>query len=234
MKKTINLLYVFLAAFFSLLLNNLQAAENVPTEAPTVAAAEESLTPFQYLNLITANSESLSFSYKVIKDGQEDDLGTIARSGESTVAVFHATKMDGSKVKIRLIETGELVFYVIDSEKKVFAFKSPTDDILLHKMQEIVREVPEKVFKKDEGVVYAYQQPFLHDEAIKLTWQFYMQNDRLIKLEYLFDGKLDTVYEFSEFTQEEPVADLLLIPEGYTKESFSYSYTGDTMPPWFE
>lgn len=232
MKKSTQLWSCLLFAMFSLLLCQARAAEGIPSDAPPPAMTEASLTPFNYLNLITANSEYLSFSYKVIKDGQEEDLCTISRTGENIVAVFHATKMDGGR--IRQIETGEQVYYVIDSEKRVFEFKAPAGDILLNRMQEIVKTGPEKVFRKDDAIVYEYQQTFEHDESIKLSWLFHMNDNRLLRLEYLFDGKIDTVYEFSEFSQDEPAAELLVVPEGYAKESFSYAYTGDTMPPWFE
>lgn len=234
MKNSTLLLACFLLIMFLLVSCQVQSAESLSADAPPPPMTEASLTPFNYLNLITANSEYLSFSYKVIKDGQEDDLCTISRTGENIVAVFHATKMDGSKIKIRQIEAGENVFYVIDSEKKVFEFKAPASDILLNRMQEIVKTGPEKVFRKDDALVYEHQETFEHDESIKLSWLFHMKDNRLVRLEYLFDGKIDTVYEFSEFSHDEPAAELLVVPEGYAKESFSYAYTGDTMPPWFE
>lgn len=234
MKKSTLLWSFLLFAMFSLLLCQARAAEEIPSDTPPPPMAEASLTPFNYLNLITANSEYLSFSYKVIKNGQEEDLGSISRTGENIVAVFHAIKMDGSKIKIRQIETSEQVFYVIDSEKRVFEFKAPAGDILLNRMQNIVKTGPEKVFRKDDAIVYEHQETFEHDESIKLSWLFHMKDNRLVRLEYLFDGKIDTVYEFSEFSQDEPAAELFVIPEGYTKESFSYPYLGDTMPPWFE
>ncbi len=211
-----------------------EAADFVKVEKTTEETEEIGLSPFQFLNLTTANSDHICFVYKIIRNGNEPEQSSIYRKGEDILAIFPAAKKDGQRVRVRQLETAGLVYYILDSEKKVFQYRGPARDILLNQMQNIVKDEPVKVFKKDGAMVYEYHQAFEHDDQITLSWQFFMKDGSLSKLEYYFDGKVNTIYEFSGFTQDEPAPDLFMIPEGYEKITFDYVYTGDTMPPWFE
>lgn len=206
-----------------------------PSETDELQDDEDEVTPYQFLNLFSANADQITFSY-VVTYPQENDTqtGTFQKNGDESVQSFTAKNMYGENVSVREIEKNDKVRYIIDEFQITKIYNAPAEDFLLYKMMNAANTEPVKVFEQDGFYVYEHDIPFVQDDNIKIKYCFYMKNGVLSKLTVSYGEMLTAEYEFAEFRQE--VVDISEFdePQGYKEETFDYVYDGEYMPPWWE
>ncbi|WP_207637157.1 hypothetical protein [Anaerovorax odorimutans] len=190
------------------------------------------ITPYQFLNLICANAEELSFTYSVV--GTDNTMRTFQKSGDVSVETFIAHDMNENAVPVRELEKAGKVHYIMDDSKIIKTYLAPAEDFLLYKMLIAAKTVPDLTVKTDEYFLYEHTLPFEQDESLQFKYRFYMKDGMLKKLTISLGDEEGSTYEFSKFQQELLDITAFEYPKGYIKEEFSYKYTGEHMPPWWE
>lgn len=219
-----------------------QAAETEKEPAASVQASsepqgeaadqEEGLTPQQFLTLICANAEVLSFSYG--PDGGDGKKTLYQRRGETSVEVYTAEDMNGNAVSVRELESGGAVHYIMDDSGVIKTYQAPAEDFMINRMLTALAGEFAGMTTEDQYRVYDYRLPFEQDESLRYLYRFHMASDTLAKLTIALGEEAGTTYVFSPFSQEITEEGAFIYPQGYMEESFSYSYSGDLMPPWWE
>lgn len=196
---------------------------------------KDNITPYQFLNLITGNAESISVTYTVSKnDADELENAAFYRKGDKTAVTFTGQNMKEKKVAVREVEKEGRVYYVMDFKKQIVSYNGPAEDILLYQMQEAAKTEPVKKYEKDSYTIYEYSLPFVQDEEIKITYRFYMSDGMLKKLERMFKDGLESTFEFSEFNQGDIDDKLFELPDGYEVIDYDYKTSESSIPPWWE
>lgn len=194
----------------------------------------DSITPYQFLNLMVGNAAEISFSYTVYShETKETGTGAFYRVEDQSAAVFTATDMDGKPITVREVETAGTVCYVMEDTKTIKSYLAPAEDFLLNEMMSTTMTAPESSIE-DGYTLYKYSLPFEQDAQIILEYGFYMKDGVLRKLTYSVDGFLSKTYEFLEFTQEVVDKKVFECPGDYKTVEFDETYTGEHMPPWWE
>lgn len=196
----------------------------------------EQTTPSQFLNLKVGEAENITFEYTVIQNKTEDkDLYSFYKMGEKFAAVFTAKDVNNNIVNVRELEMDGRVFYIMEETKMIKGYLVPVEDYFLYEMMAAADTALINSYEKEGFYIYEYNLPFAQDEVIKLNYRFFMKDNVLIKLEYSIDGSLTKTYEFTKFSQEVNDEKVFEYPaDGYDEEWYSYPYTKEYMPPWWE
>ncbi len=214
--------------------------EAVPTEKDETEQIETSdeekdagITPYQLLNLMAGNAETLSFTYTQTNSADAAvETGELYRSGDKTAVIFTAENMLGETVVVRELEMDGFVYYILEHKEQVFRYPGPADDIVLYQMMAASSTEPVEIKQETDGTGYTYHLPFEQDDQLSFVYAFYMQNDALTKLEKSLNGYTQC-YSFSRLSQEPIDEAVFLIPSGYEQMVYEYPL-GDAMPPWWE
>lgn len=200
-----------------------------------VEEGKSSLSPYQFLNLSVGNAEEISFIYTVfMHETRSKYPGKLQKLGDSYVAVFTTSDMNGKPVQVREVEKDGLVYYIMDDLKCVKSYPAPAKDLLLHEMMEVAAGKVSKMHTKDGFDVYEYDVPLVQDASVILNYKFFMQDNTLRKMEYSVDGLLSKTYELSDFSQEGVDQTLFDYPKDYKHEKYSYPSSEGQIPPWWE
>lgn len=209
------------------------SSSNISEDASSAETTEnkenESITPYQYLNLMAGNAEDFSFSYV-----SEGETTYFYKKGDKFALVFKAKDMNENLLQIRELEMEGHVHYIMEDSKIIKSYLAPAEDFLLYQMMDASNTPLINEFKTDEFSVFEYAVLFVQDEQIKITYRFYMKNNTLKKLEYIFKDQTPVIYEFSDFSQEKFDEKVFEFPSGYTEQYFDTQYTGEEMSPWWE
>lgn len=204
------------------------AADN----AALASSESDEITPYQFLNLICANAETLSFTYSIA--GAGTNTITFQKTGDKAVETYIANDMNENPVSVRELEKDGKVHYIMDDSKIIKTYSAPAEDFLLYRMMTAAKTVPDLASQNDEYFLYEHSLPFEHDESIQYKYRFYMKDGALKKLTISLGDEDGSTYQFSEFQQELLDTKAFEYPKGYTEEKFNYTYTGEHMPPWWE
>ena len=196
---------------------------------------ENNNTPYQLINLMVGNAESISFEYTVnMHETGEIERGSFYKNGEVSAQIFSTKDMYGNSLVVREVERENRVFYIIDETKKIVSYLAPAEDMLLYEVMEACDTSPVKTSKQDEFFIYEYEMPFEQDDSIVFKYRLYIKDNMLKKLELFMAEKLLETYEFQEFIQEVKDQTVFELPEGYHEDWMYYPYSGEHMPPWWE
>lgn len=198
-----------------------------PEEAET-----NEITPYQFLNLICANAEELSFTYSII--GTDAPTATFQREGDVSVESFIAHDMNDNPVSVRELEKDGKVHYIMDESKIIKTYLGPAEDFLLYQMLAAASTSSDLAVEAEDYYLYEYSLPFVQDENLNYKYRFYMRDGMLKKLTIALGEEEGVTYEFSRFQQELIDSTAFKYPEGYAEEEFYHTYTGEHMPPWWE
>jgi len=197
--------------------------------------AENEVTPYQLLYLMSGNAEELEFHYTVTRpDSKKAELHFFQRKGEASVDSFITQDMNGNDVSVRELEMDGKVHYIMDDEKSIKTYLAPAEDFLLYQMIEASKTTLERSAEEDGYMLYAYRLPFIQDETLQYEYCFYMKDNLLKKLTVSLGKKNEVTYEFTEFQQEITDTVQFKYPMDYAEESYDYSYNWEYMPPWWE
>lgn len=194
-------------------------------------AEKDITTPYQFLNIITANASELSFSYSINGSIEE---AVFQKSEDVSVETYIAKDMYNNNVSVRELEKNGKVHYIMDESKTIKTYLAPAEDYLLYRMMNIVKNIPDSVTKDGEYSLFKYSEIFEQDESMKYSYSFYMKDGVLTKLTIALGDRAADCYEFSDFKQELIDKNAFFYPKGYYEEKYSYIYTGDNIPPWWE
>jgi hypothetical protein len=195
----------------------------------------DSITPYQFLNLMLGNAEQISCHYKVLNcESQEEETASFYKSGEKWATLFTARDMNGRKVTVREMEMDGRVHYIMEETCQVKSYHAPAQDFIIDDMMKAAAAETTRKYEAEGYQIYEHRLPFSQDETITLLYRFYMQNGILKKLEYFIGDTQAYQYEFTDFIQEVRDQSLFEYPRDWHEEWFDYPYSGEHMPPWWE
>lgn len=194
--------------------------------------AGDDVTPYTFLNLICGNAEVLSFTYAT--EHADSNPVTFQKTENASVESYAKNDMHGNPVSVRELEKDGKVHYIMDDFKIIKTYLAPAEDFLFYKMLEAADSVPGLTAKVDGHYLYEYGLPFEHDENTQDKYSFYMKDGTLKKLTISLGDTSAVTYRFSDFRQELIDAAALEFPQKYDELEFSYPYTGEHVPPWWE
>ena len=209
-----------------------KALPATPDKTALVDSESDEITPYQFLNLICANAEKLSFTYSNVDTGA--NTITFQKTADEAVETFIANDMNKNPVYVRELEKDGKVHYIMDDSKIIKTYSAPAEDFLLYRMMTASKTIPELAVENDEYFLYEHSLPFEQDESIQFKYLFYMKDGTLKMLTISLGDDEGSTYQFSEFRQELLDITAFEYPKGYTEEEFDYTYTGEHMPPWWE
>ena len=146
------------------------AADN----AALASSESDEITPYQFLNLICANAETLSFTYSIA--GAGTNTITFQKTGDKAVETYIANDMNENPVSVRELEKDGKVHYIMDDSKIIKTYSSPAEDFLLYRMMTAAKTVPDLASQNDEYSLYEHSLPFEHAESIQYKYRFYMMD----------------------------------------------------------
>ncbi|WP_304509454.1 hypothetical protein [Anaerotignum sp.] len=206
--------------------------EKVPSSSLNGA---EDITPYQLLYFICGNMEEMSFGYTVTRsDSQWAEIHFFQRKAEASVDCFTTQNMNGNAVTVREIEKDGKVSYILDDSKQIKTYQAPAEDFLLYRMITASKTLLQRGIEEDGYMLYEYSLPFEQDETMQYKYRFYMKDNILKKLVVSLEDREDVIYEFTEFQQAITDATAFEYPKDYIEENYDGSYTGESMPPWWE
>ncbi|MGI6751986.1 MAG: hypothetical protein ACOX4U_05125 [Anaerovoracaceae bacterium] len=227
-KRTVTTITIVLICLLVACSSMPQSEDNIGHDNPE----SDEITPYTFLHLICGNAEELSFTCFV--EGAGRNTLTFQIKGDEAVETFVAKDMNGNPVSVRVIEKDGKVHYIMDDSKIIKIYLSPAEDFLLFRMLAAVNTLPDLTTEIDGYYLYEHSLPFVQDESMQYKYIFYMKDGVLKKLTISLRDEDTVTYQFSDFRQELLDATAFEIPEGYIKEEFSYTNTGEHMPPWWE
>lgn len=211
---------------------NTPTTTSIPAESE--AGEKNSVTPYQFLNLICGNAEELSYLYEIEEPGSGHYFtASYQRSGDVSVNQFKALDMNGNIISVRLLEMDGKAHYIMDDSRIVKTYLAPAENIQAQMSKAVNTEVISMI--TDEGFdVFEYKIPYVNDENMFTTYRFIMKDNSLQKMIVAFEDGSETKYQFSEFRQEMIDDTLFTYPKGYDSEVYDYIYDGEHMPPWWD
>lgn len=205
------------------------------TTTEELVPIEETVTPYQFLNLMVGNAEQIFCEYTITQaSDNREDRATFYRQGDKTAVIFTTYGMDNEEQTVQEIEMDGKVFYYMWDKEKVASYLAPANDIFVNELMRVLNSELISTSTEENFITYDYSVPFSQDESISFGYRFYMSDNVLKKVTVSVNGELSQTYVFGDF-KSDPMEDSVFdFPIDMPLTEYDYPYIDDSSAPWWE
>lgn len=205
------------------------------TETTEEDMAKESVTPYQFLNLLLGNADQLTISYQILQENdQRLDQATFYKQNDLTSVIFTTYGMDLEEQTVQEIEKDGYVYYYMHDHDKVISYLAPANDIFIYTLMHVLSTDEISATSDQDTFIYEYSVPYALDESINFGYLFYMVNNTLTKVTVSVNGELSQTYTFNAFLTDSVDPSVFEFPSDLPITSYDYQFADDALVPWWE